>query len=159
MHTSTQASHPLQSAGENVFNSFTAWGCLELLGTLQKSCVALMGTDRQTHRESTFALLRLLLEPKTWTDWLRKAFKKKKYEIADKCQISVTLPTLYPDMDKKKFRHIFYTLTYLPIRKIWTKLEKSWYFYKILRLFKNFTDPFLVSVTTSSAHSFSIVDL
>ena len=85
--------------------------------------------------------------------------KKKNYEISDICQISVTLPTLYPDMDIKKFRHIFYTLTYLPIRKIWTKLEKSWYFYKIFRLFKNFTDPFIVSVTTSSAHSFSIVDL
>ena len=46
---------------------------------------------------------------------------KKRHEISDICQISVTLPTLYPDMDIKKFRHIFYTLTYLPIRKIWTK--------------------------------------
>ena len=45
---------------------------MEHLGTLQKSCIALMGTDRQTdrqthrqtHREGTFALLRLLSEPK-----------------------------------------------------------------------------------------------
>ena len=30
-------------------------------------------------------------------------------------------------MDRKKFGHIFYTLTYLPIQKIWTNLEKSLY--------------------------------
>ena len=70
------------------------------------------------------------------SDYLRKAFKKKNYEISDICQISVTLPTLYPDMDIKKFGHIFYTLTYLPIRKILTKLEKSWYFCKIFRISK-----------------------
>ena len=63
--------------------------------------------------------------------------KKKNCEISDICQISVTLPTLYPDMDIKKFGHIFYTLTYLPIKKIWTNLEKSWYSYKAFRLFEN----------------------
>ena len=42
--------------------------------------------------------------------------------------------------DIKKFRHIFYTLTYLPIKKIWTNLEK------------------VESVTASSVHLFEIVD-
>ena len=68
---------------------------------------------------------------------LGRPSKKKNYEILDICQISVTLPTLYPDMDIKKFGHIFYTLTYLPIKKIWTNLEKSWYSYKAFRLFEN----------------------
>ena len=43
-------------------------------------------------------------------------------------------------MDIKKFGHIFYTLTYLPIKKIWTNLEKSWYFYKTFRLFENWVE-------------------
>ena len=64
--------------------------------------------------------------------------KKKNCKILDICQISVTLPTLYPDMDIKKFGHIFYTLTYLPIKKIWTNLEKSWYSYKAFRLFETY---------------------
>ena len=68
---------------------------------------------------------------------LGRLSKKKNCKILDICQISVTLPTLYPDMDIKKFGHIFYTLTYLPIKKIWTNLEKSWYSYKAFRLFEN----------------------
>ena len=38
---------------------------------------------------------------------LGRPSKNKNCEISDICQISVTLPTLYPDMDIKKFRHIF----------------------------------------------------
>ena len=105
------------------------------------------------------------------TKLIRKHTQKKNCEISDICQNSVTLPTLYPDMDRKKFRHIFYTFTYLPIKKIWTNLEKSWYFYKAYRLLENrggvqakckicqiFADPFIASVTTSSTHSHGIVD-
>ena len=44
--------------------------------------------------------------------------------LSNICKISVILPILYPDMDRKKFRHIFYTLTYLPIQKIWTNMGK-----------------------------------
>ena len=69
---------------------------------------------------------------------LGRLSKKKNCKILDICQISVTLPTLYPDMDIKKFGHIFYTLTYLPIKKIWTNLEKSWYSYKAFRLFETY---------------------
>ena len=59
---------------------------------------------------------------------LREGSQKKKLRNLRHMPNLWTPTYLVPWYGRKKFGHIFYTLTYLPIQKVWTNLEESLYF-------------------------------